>query len=37
MKCEGYLFPDTYNLYADEDVYYYVDQLYGSSPTRLLT
>ena len=29
MKCEGYLFPDTYNLYADEDVYYYVDQLYG--------
>ena len=23
MKCEGYLFPDTYNLYADEDVYYY--------------
>ena len=29
MKCEGYLFPDTYNLYADEDVYYYVDQLYN--------
>ena len=29
MKCEGYLFPDTYNLYADEDVYYYVDQLYS--------
>ena len=29
MKCEGYLFPDTYNLYADESVYYYVNQLYG--------
>lgn len=29
MKCEGYLFPDTYNVYADEDVYYYVDTLYS--------
>lgn len=29
MKCEGYLFPDTYNVYADEDVYYYVDMLYS--------
>lgn len=29
MKCEGYLFPDTYNVYADEDVYYYVDTLYA--------
>ena len=29
MKCEGYLFPDTYNVYADEDVYYYVDTLYN--------
>ncbi|WP_317320909.1 endolytic transglycosylase MltG [Subdoligranulum variabile] len=29
MKCEGYLFPDTYNVYADENVYYYVDTLYS--------
>lgn len=29
MKCEGYLFPETYNVYADEDVYYYVDTLYA--------
>lgn len=29
MKCEGYLFPETYNVYADEDVYYYVDTLYS--------
>lgn len=29
MKCEGYLFPDTYNVYADEDVYYYVDTMYA--------
>lgn len=29
MKCEGYLFPETYNVYADEDVYYYVDILYS--------
>ena len=27
MKCEGYLYPETYNVYADEDVYYYVDTL----------
>ena len=29
MKCEGYLFPETYNVYADEDVYYYVDTMYA--------
>ena len=29
MKCEGYLYPETYNFYADEDVYYYVDTLYS--------
>ena len=29
MKCEGYLYPETYNVYADEDVYYYVDTLYS--------
>ena len=28
MKCEGYLYPETYNVYQGEDVYYYVDTLY---------
>lgn len=29
MKCEGYLYPETYNVYSkDMDVYYYVDVLY---------
>lgn len=34
MKCEGYLFPDTYNVYADEDVYYYVDTLYSEFSSK---
>ena len=34
MKCEGYLFPDTYNLYKDESVAYYVDALYGEFASR---
>ena len=29
MKCEGYLYPETYNVYTDEDVYYYVDTMYS--------
>lgn len=29
MKCEGYLYPETYNVYTDESVYYYVDTLYA--------
>lgn len=29
MKCEGYLFPDTYQFYTDDTVYNYVDTLYG--------
>ena len=34
MKCEGYLFPDTYNLYKDESVAYYVDALYGEFASK---
>lgn len=34
MKCEGYLFPDTYNLYKDESVDYYVDALYGEFASK---
>lgn len=34
MKCEGYLFPDTYNLYKDEDVAYYVDALYSEFASK---
>ncbi len=34
MKCEGYLFPDTYNLYKDESVAYYVDTLYGEFASK---
>ncbi len=29
LKCEGYLFPNTYEFYTDEDVDYYVDVFYG--------
>lgn len=28
LKCEGYLFPNTYEFYVDESVYYYVDVFY---------
>ncbi len=28
MKCEGYLFPDTYEFYTDDTVYNYVDTFY---------
>lgn len=34
MKCEGYLYPDTYNVFADEDVYYYVDTLYAEFASK---
>ena len=29
MKCEGYLFPNTYEFYADDEVYNYVNTLYA--------
>ena len=37
MKCEGYLYPDTYNVFADEDVYYYVDTLYAEFADKGVT
>ncbi len=29
MKCEGYLFPDTYEFFVDDEVYNYVDTFYA--------
>lgn len=29
MKCEGYLFPDTYEFFKDDTVYNFVDKLYA--------
>lgn len=29
MKCEGYLFPNTYEFYADDEVYNYVNTFYA--------
>ena len=34
MKCEGYLYPETYNVYTDEDVYYYVDTMYSEFASK---
>ena len=35
MKCEGYLFPDTYEFFADDTVYNYVDKLYGEFDAKV--
>lgn len=35
MKCEGYLFPDTYEFYADDTVYNYVDKLYAEFDAKV--
>ena len=29
MKCEGYLFPETYEFYKDDTVYNYVNTFYS--------
>ena len=34
MACEGYLFPDTYEFYADDDVYNMVAKIYGEFDSR---
>ncbi len=34
MKCEGYLFPETYEFYLDKDVNYYVDVFYREFESR---
>lgn len=35
MKCEGYLFPDTYEFYKDDTVYNYVDKLYAEFDAKV--
>ena len=35
MKCEGYLFPDTYDFFADDTVYNYVDKLYAAFDAKV--
>ncbi len=35
MKCEGYLFPNTYEFYADDTVYNYVDKLYAEFDAKV--
>lgn len=35
MKCEGYLFPDTYEFFVDDTVYNYVDKLYAEFDTKV--
>ena len=35
MKCEGYLFPDTYEFFYDDDVYNYVDKFYSAFETKV--
>ena len=34
MKCEGYLFPDTYEFYLDDTVYNYVDTFYSTFDSK---
>lgn len=34
MKCEGYLFPETYEFYRDDDVYNMVAKIYGEFDKR---
>lgn len=34
LKCEGYLFPDTYEFYSDASVYDIVDRLYSEFDTK---
>lgn len=35
MKCEGYLFPDTYEFFADEDVHNIVKRLYAEFDSKI--
>lgn len=35
MKCEGYLFPETYEFHKDDSVYNYVDTFYGEFDRRV--
>ena len=35
MKCEGYLFPETYEFFVDDDVYNYVDKFYSEFESRV--
>lgn len=35
MKCEGYLFPETYEFFVDDDVYNYVDTFYAEFESRI--
>ncbi len=35
MKCEGYLFPDTYAFFVDDSVYNYVDKLYAEFDAKV--
>ena len=35
MKCEGYLFPDTYEFFVDDTVYNYVDKLYAEFDAKV--
>lgn len=35
MKCEGYLFPDTYEFYVGDDVYNYVDKFYKEFDSKV--
>lgn len=35
MKCEGYLFPDTYDFFVDDDVYSYVDKFYSNFESKV--
>ena len=35
MKCEGYLFPDTYEFFVDDSVYNYVDKLYAEFDAKV--
>ena len=37
MKCEGYLFPDTYEFFTDDSVYNYVNTFYKEFDAKLPT